>query len=383
MVKATIRAMMLEDILNQGERVLDQLPAVEAQVGAILSKIDPTALSRIFIVGCGDSYYAGLAARHALHSWTGIWVEPVEALEFRYLADSLPEGSLVIGISVSGQVERTMDCLSRARERGHLTMGLTGTQGSRIHQVAAHVIDTGIRVREPGPVPQTVHFLANVTTLLTLARNLGERRGALSPEEAASHRQAMVRALGLVRHTAEKNQDQIMEYARKAKESYPWVFVGGGPHWATAHFGVAKFLEAALIPAIFQELEEWAHEQYFLTGPHLPTVVIGAEGPIWDRVAPTAEAVTAVGGPLVLVVPEGLLKAPDGAALWEYPAGLPEPVTPMLAKVPLELLAYALAEHLDRRPFNYDSDIRKRTVERAIYHGGVSAESVNRRGGQQ
>lgn len=383
LVKATIRAMMLEDILTQGERVAAQLPAIEAQAEAVWGEADPKALSRIFIVGCGDSYYAGLAARHALHAWTGLWAEPVEALEFRYLSDSLPKGSLVIGISVSGQVERTLDCLTRARECGHLTVGVTGTQGSRIHQVAAHVIDAGIRVREPGPVPQTAHFLANVTALLTLARTLGSRRGALTAAEAESHRQAMLRALGLVRQTAERNQAQVMAYALRSKDLLPWVFVGGGPHWATAHFGVAKFLEAALVPAIFQELEEWAHEQYFLTGPNLPTVVIGAEGPIWDRVGPTANAVTAVGGPLILVVPEGLMTAPDGAALWEYPSGLPEPITPMLAKVPVELLAYAVAEHLDRRPFNYGSDVRKRTVERTIYHGGVSAESVNRREGRQ
>ena len=119
-MKHQIHSMMLEDIHHQGEKVAAELPVIEKQITDLGAKSPLTDARRVFFVGCGDSYYAGMAARLAFQEWTGLWAEAIESLEFRYLADRLPEGSLVIGISVSGQVERTLDCLFRAKEQGAL-----------------------------------------------------------------------------------------------------------------------------------------------------------------------------------------------------------------------------------------------------------------------
>lgn len=379
-MKQVIRAMMLEDILEQGERVLSQLPTIEAQVARIFTQRSTEHVSRVLIVGCGDSYYAGMATRQAFLAWSGIWADAVESLEFRYVADQIPTDSLVIGVSVSGQVERTLDCLARARERGCLTVGITGTPESRIYEVAEHVIDTGIRVREPGPVPQTVYYLANLVALYAIALRLGEVNGHLTEQSTRERRAELVAALQSVEEVARSNQGRVMNYVKQQGAPQQWVIVGGGPNWATAHFGVAKLIEAALVYGVFQELEEWAHEQFFLTGPNLHTIVIGSHGTVWDRVAPTMEAVSRVGGHLAAIIPHGHGIDTPNASVWGYPAGIPEELSPIVTKVSLELLAYSLAEVLDRRPFNYDSETRKATVEETIYHGGVSAEAVNRRG---
>lgn len=378
-MKHQILSMMLEDIHNQGERVASQLAVVEQQIADVFPRRGTRSIERVFFVGCGDSFYCGICARWAFQEWAGLWAEPIEALEFRYAVETLPAKSLVIGVSVSGQVERTLACLDLAKEKGALTVGITGTRSSKIYSVADHVIDMGIRVREPGPVPQTVYFLANIVTLYQVALALARANQSVAKEQESRVRDALLRALGQVRGVAERNQHKVMEHVRAGEAPPPLVLIGGGPNWGTAHFGVAKLLEAALALGVVQELEEWAHEQYFLTGPRLPSVLIGAEGKLVDRLAPTARAIRGLGAPLALVIPEGMDVGLDADARWEYPAGVTESLSPILSKVPVELLAYSLAKHLDRRPFDYDNPTRKRIVEETIYRNGESAERVNRR----
>ena len=187
--------MMLEDIHQQGEVVAAGSPVIQQQIDAIVARCGLGDIERIYLVGCGDSLYAGMAARLAIQDWSGIWVEPVESLEFRYLAGGLSDTSMVVGVSVSGQVQRTLDCLEVARDRGALTIGLSGTPNSKIHTSAEHVIDIGVRGRETGPVPQTVTFLANLAALYWLGLTSGLDRGRLSAHEAERHRRSILERL--------------------------------------------------------------------------------------------------------------------------------------------------------------------------------------------
>lgn len=379
-MKSVIRSMMLEDILNQGERVAEQMPQIEAQLTGGLERFDPGRLGALYLVGCGDSYYAGQAVRHICEEWTGLRVEPAESLEFsRYMVPRLQAPGLVVAVSVSGQVGRTLECLELAGARGLGTAGITGTPGSRIFSVGDLAVDMGIRVREPGPVPQTVYYLANQVSLLLLALHLGRARGVLTDAEVRAHRNDILQVLAQVRATAESNRERVMDWVVRRNAPRPLVIVGGGPNWATALFATAKLIEAALTVSVPQELEEWAHEQYFVTGPDLPTVLIGARGAAEDRVAATARAIRSIDGECLAVAPATLPGLAELAnAIWEVPE-CPEHLSPLLYKVPTELLGWAYAEHLDVRPFNYDSELRKRTVETTIYAGGQSAEAVNRR----
>jgi len=378
-MKHQILAMMLEDIHQQGEVVAAEAPRIQAQIDAIISERGLGDVERIFLVGCGDSLYAGMAARLAIQEWSGIWVEPVESLEFRYLTGGLSDTSVVVGISVSGQVQRTLDCLEMARERGALTIGLTGTPNSKIHTCVDYVIDIGIRGREPGPVPGTVSYLANLVTLYWLGLAFGLDAGRLASDEADSHSQAILAALGQIREVAERNEAKIGQYVEDHSAPQPLVLVGGGPNWATAHLGIAKLLEAALVLGVVQELEEWVHEQYFLTGPHLHTVLVGADGITADRLEPTARAAVQLGAPLALVLPDGIDLDVEATAVWTYPSGVPEVLSPIVTAVPLELLAYSLAANLDRHPFDYNNPTRKLISERTIYRDGESAETITRR----
>lgn len=377
-MKDQILAMMLEDIHQQGEAVAAVSPGIQGQIDAIVAGRGRGEIDRIYLVGCGDSLYAGMAARLAVQEWSGIWVEPVESLEFRYLVGCLSDSSVVVGISVSGQVQRTLDSLEVARERGAFTVGITGTPNSRIHACADHVIDIGIRGREPGPVPGTSTYLANLATLYSLGLAFGRDTGHLSPDETDRHRQAILVALGQVREVAEQNRATVDRYVEEYSAPQPLVLIGGGPNWATAHLGVAKLLEAALVLGVVQELEEWVHEQYFLTGPDLHTILIGADGVTADRLSATARAAVELDAPLVLVLPEGADLGVAPASLWTYPSGTPELLSPMLTAIPLELLAYSHATTLDRYPFDYDNPTRSQVSERTIYRDGKSAQAISR-----
>ena len=206
-MKHQILAMMLEDIHQQGEVVAAASPGIQEQIDVIVAGRGRGEIDRIYLVGCGDSLYAGMAARLAIQEWSGIWVEPVESLEFRYLAGGLSDTSVVVGISVSGQVQRTLDSLEMARVRGALTIGLTGTPDSKIHTSADHVIDIGIRGREPGPVPGTVHLLGEpCNPLLGSASPSVSTRDTSPPDETGRHRLAILGALGQIREVAEQNR---------------------------------------------------------------------------------------------------------------------------------------------------------------------------------
>jgi glucosamine--fructose-6-phosphate aminotransferase (isomerizing) len=221
--------------------------------------------------------------------------------------------------------------------------------------------------------------LANLATLYWLGLSLGVDRENLSADEARHLRRAILDVLVQVRNVAQRNEADVDRYVERHSAPQPLVLVGGGPNWATAHFGVAKLLEASLVLGVVQELEEWAHEQYFLTGPDLHTILIGADGISADRLAPTAHAVMGLGAPLAVILPESVDLGIEAAAVWTYPRGVSELLSPIITAVPLELLAHSLAATLDRHPFDYDNPARRLISEKTIYRDGESAQAISRR----
>ena len=116
-----------------------------------------------------------------------------------------------------------------------------------------------------------------------------------------------------------------------------------------------------------------------VTGPDLHTILIGADGISADRLAPTAHAVMGLGAPLAVILPESVDLGIEAAAVWTYPRGLSELLSPIITAVPLELLAHSLAATLDRHPFDYDNPARRLISEKTIYRDGESAQAISRR----
>lgn len=379
-VKKQIREQMFRDIILQGQDVLAFIDSIELQISTILDQIDDIdKYKNIYFVGCGDSHYAGKAARFAFLEYSNIPAYSLEAYEYnQYEHKYIRDDAIVIAISVSGQVGTTLKALTHAKEKGNFVIGVNATPGCKMHSLTTNVIDIGIRVSEPGPVPQTVHYLGNLTTLNIIALQIGKRNGTINSEQYNVIMKQIKQNLFGIEANVNKINPAVAELASKVLHKGPYVFIGSGPNYATAEFAVAKLHEAACMGSIYQETEEWAHEQYFMTTPEVISFVIAQDGKGLGRSIDVIKSINKIKGISVVVtnVPEKI----DSLADYTFSINFAdnEILSPMVTKIVFELFAYSIANQLDIRPFDYDNEVRKKTCEETIYDGGVSAEDVAR-----
>src|SRR5437868_11996820 len=149
-----------------------------AQLHAVASKLPLGRPSRVYLVGCGDSHYCGLATRFAFERWSGIPTEALESLEFsRYAVESAPADALIVAVSNSGRVTRTVECALFARQRGLASLVMTYNPNSRLAETASMLLPWSYE--DVGFGPGTLSYLASLTALYALALRLGELTGRL------------------------------------------------------------------------------------------------------------------------------------------------------------------------------------------------------------
>src|SRR5438132_866116 len=151
-------------------------------LAAARTALTGSAPPRVYLTGCGDSHYAGLAARQAFESWSGIPTQALPALELaRYELAHAPGGAWAVCVSNSGKVVRTVEAATLAREHGLTAIGVTYDGDSRLAQAAEATI--AYRYDDPGFGPGTISYLASLTALYVLALRAGELAGRLDPGE--------------------------------------------------------------------------------------------------------------------------------------------------------------------------------------------------------
>src|SRR4051812_36002988 len=195
--------------------------------------IDGPAPPRVYLTGCGDSHYAGLAARHAFEAWSGIATQALPALELaRYDVEFAPAGSWAICVSNSGKVVRTVEAAATARARGLRAIGVTYDPQSRL-AAAAHAT-LPYPYEDPGFRPGTISYVASLGALYALAVRAAELAGrpaSLAAVEAAG---------GASRATIELADPVAERLGRDLPAETKVDVVGGGPSLGTAWFGRAK-----------------------------------------------------------------------------------------------------------------------------------------------
>ncbi|HZS90667.1 MAG TPA: SIS domain-containing protein [Chloroflexota bacterium] len=377
------------------ERQADPLGIVEAQgalVPLILDTVMPQvarsftpdavrAIPRIYLVGCGDSLYAGMAARLIFERLTHIPTEAVPALEFsRYLVDYVPAGSLVITISVSGGVSRSLEAAEWAKRRGCWVVGLTGRADSRLTQVAPTSI---VHYAELGGDEQRLstrglaNYQASLITLHLVAARIAVGLGLLREAEAEGLRQELRALAGVMDETVAATMQPTRAYAEEARDAQAFFLLGAGPNYATALFGAAKLLEGPNLNGVPQELEEWAHEQYFLTRQGTQVLIVAPPGKSADRALEIVRSARAVGARAVLLTApsEGDLVA-EADVLFPVAAGIDEMLTPLVYALPLELLAMHLQAIRGRLPVVDAAEEQKRqqVVRQSIRQSALRRE---------
>jgi len=342
---------MLEQVYSLPQMIQSCLSSFATAAELTLTPGLCRSLQRLVVVGCGDSHMAAVGAELAFHTVAGIPVQAQTALQFsRYTVPFLaePSATAVIGISVSGEVARTVEALHLARKAGAVAIALTGAVESRVARVAEHVLKTTLPPLPTAmPTPGVRSYIASLLMLYLAAIRLGEVRGLLTPAAAASLRGELEAVPQDMSATLEASAPTAQRLAVNADQACGYVFVGGGPNYGSALFCAAKLLEASGEFALGQDVEEWSHLQYFGREAAVPTFIIDAGGRSTSRACEVAVAAKRIGRRVVAVVPAGE-KAITGQAEAVMPVhgNVREAFSPLLYGLGGMLLADARAEFL-------------------------------------
>ncbi len=300
---------MLEQIHSLPQMVRECLPSFAEAVEAALPAMLCSSISSFYLTGCGDSYMAAVGAELAFHTLAGIPTRALTALHFsRYTVPFVfnPRHTAVIGISVSGEVARTVEALRLARKAGAITIAATGAPQSRVASSADVLLRTTVPPPHTQvPTPGVRSYIASLLMLYLAAIRVGEARGFLSPTAAAAAHDELAEGAEWMATTIETNAAAIQRLVGQWSDAGEFVFVGGGPNYGTALFSAAKVLEASGDSALGQDTEEWAHLQYFAREQATPTFIIDAGGRSNSRAREIAVAARTIGRRVVAIVPHG------------------------------------------------------------------------------
>ncbi len=353
-------ATMLQAVASQADLIPGVIKHVAPQARAAVSTLAPGRITNIFITGCGDSLYAALATRLAFEKYSGYRTEPIEALEFsRYTVDYLPKGALVIGVSAGGGTSRPVEALRAAREAGATTFAVTGRPGSPLSEAAhAVVIQNESAFRVPAPTGEGTfalgNYLGSMLGLYLLAFELGLANGTLTPARYDSLIAELLRAPEIIQATIKANEPAIQEYASSVASAGAYYLLGGGPSYATVLFMAAKLFEMPQAHGVPVELEEWAHEQYFLTRPDSVVMVVSPPGSSTDRAREQITGARDVGGRVVAICDQHDDETRKLADVTFVIMGeLPEEFSPLVYAIPGELFAAYVCRAQGKQAFAF------------------------------
>lgn len=383
----------LEAVARQAALIAEVVRRVKPQVEEIFTDELISGVDRIYITGCGDSHYAGLSARLFFDRYSGVGCEPLESLEFsRYVVDFVDaERSLVIGISNSGSVSRTIETLVRSKKRGAHTVAVTGSEGSPLAEAADSVLLQTVPdmvKEEKSPFSGGIgygagslglgNYVASLVALYVIAMRVGKLKGALD-DDTLQRLESELTAVGDVMDaTASANVDLAKILADRFWNLDTFFILGGGPNYGTAQFAAAKLFEQPHLKGIPQELEEWAHEQYFLTRPGTtPMFVIAPQGRAHDRALEQMRGGREMGATIIAVADESDTDAQKAAEIvMPVTSGISEEYSPLAYIIPGMLFATALHQLKGRPPFTqeFSEDKMMQVNFRQIFHSEMATD---------
>lgn len=295
---------------------------------------------RIIIVACGTSWHAGLIGKQILENLCRIPVEVEYASEFRYRNPVVGAGNVVIAISQSGETADTLAAIKLAKEMGAFIYGICNAVGSSIPRAT----DTGsyIHVGPEIGVASTKAFTGQVTVLTMLALALADVMGTISHEEYVT----IVKGLQEIPAKMEevlKLNDRIADLSRTFTYARNFLYLGRGFSYPVALEGALKLKEISYIHAEGYPAAEMKHGPIALIDSDMPVVVIATHNELYEKVLSNIQEIKARNGRVIALVSKGddtISKIADEVI--ELPDTL-ECLEPLIATIPLQLLAYHVA----------------------------------------
>jgi glucosamine--fructose-6-phosphate aminotransferase (isomerizing) len=301
------------------------------------------------IVACGTSYHAGLIGRYAIEEWARLPVEIDIASEYRYRNPVVGPGDLVVGITQSGETADTLAAMRLARERGARVVALTNVMGSQATRDADGVLFT--RAGMEVGVAATKTFVCQVAIMYLLGLRLAELRGALEPGRIGELVSELKRLPHCITELMSSLDGHVEELADRYWRSEFFLYLGRHVGLPVALEGALKLKEISYISTDAYAAGEMKHGPIALLGEHTPVVCVATDSPVLDKVISNIQEVRARGADVVAISTAGDDRLAGHADATIAVPAVDWMLQPILAVIPLQLLAYHIA---CRRGLNVD-----------------------------
>lgn len=344
--KGEYRHYMLKEIYEQPAAIADTLSGTLGGSRVLTAVLGPEAenklkdIHHIHIVACGTSYHAGLVARYWIEDQAGLPCQVEVASEYRYRNVSVPEGTLLITISQSGETADTLAALNYAKRQGYLgTLAICNVAGSSLVRQADWRLLT-----QAGPeigVASTKAFTTQLVALLWLTTALAQERKR-APEMIAANVRAL-RGLPKIVERVLELDGEIERLSHTFANKHHALFLGRGTHYPIAMEGALKLKEISYIHAEAYAAGELKHGPLALVDEEMPVVSVAPSDSLLEKLKSNLQEVRARGGQLINFACERA-ELDDGEGIthiklpWVY-----ETISPIVYTIPLQLLSYHVA----------------------------------------
>ncbi|MEM3702878.1 MAG: glutamine--fructose-6-phosphate transaminase (isomerizing) [Candidatus Bathyarchaeia archaeon] len=332
---------MLKEIHEQPVCLRNTLRLQEHYLDLMATFLDRAR--EVFLVACGTSYHACLAASYMFSKLAFLATYPVIASEFiEQHGKSVNIDSTILAVSQSGETADTLAAVNVARQRAATVLGLTNVIGSTLTRVSRVYIS-----QQSGPeigVAATKTFTSQLSVLAQLALRLAKKRGKVSQDEMDFIEAKLKRLPDIVETILVTQEEKIKDIAKKYRDAEVFFFLGRGISTATAYEGRLKLMEIAYVPAIAFPAGESKHGPISLVEQGFPVVFICPKDDTHKTVIGNVMEMKARGASIIAVIEEDdedVKRLADDYV--EVPRGVPDILSPIPFVVPLQLLAYYMA----------------------------------------
>ncbi len=335
---------MLKEIYEQPEAIRNAMRGRLDESGRPIAGLNLDErtfrqIERIILTACGTSYHAALVGEHLIEECARIPVQVEYASEFRYRNPPRERNAVVIALSQSGETADTREALRESQRQGYPTLAICNVAGSTIAREADGLLD--LRAGPEIGVASTKAFTTQLTVLAILALHLGRMRYPGNDRwprmagELRSLPEAVLAALGC--------DTAVARIARRYATAKNFLYLGRQYLYPVALEGALKLKEISYVHAEGYPAAEMKHGPIALVEPETPSVFLVPRGGVFEKVMSNLEEVKARGGPVIAVATEGDAEVFSRADDVIYIPDVPEYLQPVVAAVPLQLLAYHIA----------------------------------------
>jgi glucosamine--fructose-6-phosphate aminotransferase (isomerizing) len=332
---------MIKEIHEQPETLRNTLRMQEHYLDLLSTFLDRA--NEVFLVACGTSYHACLAASYMFSKLAFLPTYPVYASEFiEQHGKSVNIDSTILAVSQSGETADTIAAVTCAQQRAATILSLTNVIGSTLTRISRVYIS-----QQSGPeigVAATKTFTSQLSVLAQLALRLAKKRGKVSQDEIDSLEENLDKLPDIVDTIVKTQEEKVKQIAKKHKDSKVFFFLGRGISTATAYEGRLKLMEIAYIPSMAFPAGESKHGPISLVENGFPVVFICPRDDSHRTLIGNIMEMKARGADIIAIIEEGDEEIKTLAVDYvEVPKGIPSVLSPIPFAVPLQLLAYYVA----------------------------------------